>query len=153
MKCLLLRRFGWLLVVVGVGLLPGCGKKLPPMFPVSGKVTVDGKPLTGGQVTLVPPDLKIPSGENSQPDQPSIGTSAGTIDSNGEYKIYTAGKEGAPLGKYKVTVTPTMMPSADPKKPPPSGFNQKFSNVRTTTLQIEVVESPAPGAYDLKLTK
>ena len=137
-------------VVVCLGLASGCGKNLPPMSPVSGKVTVNGQPLTAGQVALIP-DVGIPTQENTKDQPPTVGLSAGIIGSDGTYKISTAGKEGAPAGKYRVTVTPSMIPSGD-GKPAPSGFNPKFSNDRSTPLKIEV-PSTAAGAYDLKLTK
>ncbi|NCY03266.1 MAG: hypothetical protein EBX36_10250 [Planctomycetia bacterium] len=35
----------WLAVVVGAGLGTGCGRKGPVLIPVSGLVTLDGKPL------------------------------------------------------------------------------------------------------------
>jgi hypothetical protein len=150
MKRLFPPRLDCLVVLVCLAVIPGCGKPLPPVAPVSGKVTVDGKPLAAGQVSLLA-DIGMPTSENKV-DVPSTGLSTGNIDSNGEYKITTAGKDGAPIGKYKVTVTPTMMPSSDPKKAPAIGFARKFSDPKDTPLRIEVVASPAAGAYDLKLT-
>jgi hypothetical protein len=109
---------------------------------VSGKVTLDGQPVTSGQVSYVPLDEKAAA----------AGMSAGSIDSNGGYKIFTAGKEGAPLGRYKVTVTPSMVPTGDPKAPT-TPYSRKYSNFKETPLEKEVVNGPAPGAYDLQLTK
>jgi hypothetical protein len=154
MKCLRSLRLVGLFVLVSVCAAAGCGKKLPSMSPVSGKVTVDNKPLTGGQVTLMP-EIPKPTLENAKPQSETVdvGISSGQIASDGTYKIFTAGKEGAPLGKYKITVTPTMMPSSDPKVPFPIGFNQRFANPRDTPLRFEVVASPAAGAYDLKVSK
>ncbi len=137
-----------ILVLAGLILVVGCGKKLPPMSPVSGKVTVDGQALTAGQVALIP-DVGIPTQESAKDQAPTAGLSAGQIGSDGTYKIFTAGKEGAPAGKYRVTVSPSMMPSADAKTPPPLGFNQNFADQRKTSLKIEVPS----GNYDLKLTK
>lgn len=151
MKRLFAIRYLGLGVVVCLGIASGCGKNLPPMSPVSGKVTVNGQPLTAGQVTLIP-DTGVPTQENTKDRTPTAGLSTGPIGSDGTYKIFTVGKEGAPAGKYRVTVTPTMMPSADPKTAPAIGFNQKFSDTRNTPLKIEV-PSPAAGAYDFKLTK
>jgi hypothetical protein len=137
-----------MVVLAGVVVAAGCGKKMPPLSPVSGKVTVDGKALTAGQVALIP-DVGIPTQESAKDQAPTAGLSAGQISSDGTYKIFTAGKEGAPAGKYRVTVTPSMMPSADPKTPPPVGFNREFTDPRKTMLKIEVPS----GSYDLKLTK
>ncbi len=137
-----------MVVLAGLILVVGCGKKLPPMSPVSGKVTLDGQALTAGQVALIP-DVGIPTQESAKDQPPTAGLSAGQIGSDGTYKIFTAGKEGAPAGKYRVTVTPSMMPSADPKTPPAVAFSRDFTDPRNTKLRIEVPS----GSYDLKLTK
>jgi hypothetical protein len=124
------------------------------MAPVSGKVTIDDQPVTGGQVSFIP-DIPHPNDEGAkgQPLPPSAGMSAGQIDSSGNFTIYTAGKAGAPLGKYKVTVTPSMVPMGDASKAPQTAYNAMFSDSQKTPLRKEVVASPSPGTYDLKLTK
>jgi len=114
---------------------------------------VDGKPLTSGLVRLTP--------DTPKPGPPVEAT--GAIGSDGSYKIMTNGKPGAPLGKYKVTVgvpAAAMGDEGDPSKPatepgkaPPKLFNTRFENVGETPLQFEVVASPSPGQYDLKLTR
>jgi hypothetical protein len=104
---------------------------------VSGKVTVDGQPVTEGNVSF------LPVGKETK-----AGLCVGQIDSGGNYKIFTDGKEGAPEGKYKVTVTRSMMPSSGTTKPS-TPFNSKYSNVNTTPLTIDVPS----GNYDLKLDK
>jgi hypothetical protein len=128
------------LVLLSVTLFSGC-KESVTLAPVSGKVKFGDQALTSGQVTLIPAD------STTQKEVPG-----GTIDSNGEYKIFTGGREGAPLGKYKVTVNISMMPGAD-NKPPIMGFDRKYADPKSTPLHFEVVSSPSPGAYDLKLTK
>jgi hypothetical protein len=130
-----------LVCVSGVWFLAGCGGSSVPLAPVQGKVTVNGTPLSGGHVALIP--LSSDPGAKSTP--------AGEIN-NGEYTIYTGGKAGAPLGKYKVMVTPSMMPVPGQKQPM-IPFDKKYSDPTATPLTIEVVQNPAPGAYDLKLTK
>jgi hypothetical protein len=129
------------ILLICVALCSGCGKPSLPLVPVSGKVTVGDKPVTSGQVTLIP----LEKNENQKD------SSSGSIDENGEYKIFTGGGEGAPLGKYKVTVTPLMMPSGNTKAPS-APFARKYGDATATTLKIEVVSNPAAGAYDLKLT-
>jgi hypothetical protein len=125
-----------LCTVLGAGCKPAV-----TLMPVSGKVTVGEQPLVSGQVTLIPVDEKATK-------DPCVGS----IDANGEYKVFTGSSEGAPLGKYKVTVTPSMVPVAGAKSPP-IPFDRKYSEVKSTPLTIEVVSNPAPGAYNLKLTK
>jgi hypothetical protein len=123
----------------------GCSnaETLPTLAPVKGKATIDGAPLTAGQVSLqaeaADPAAKIPP-------------SSGTIDGNGNYEIFTGGKPGAPLGKYKVVVTPSMVPMQDGGTPSAQP-NLKFRMSADTPLRIEVVESPKEGQYDLVTTK
>jgi hypothetical protein len=64
-RSLLALMFSLLLVAT-----PGCGSKHPDIVPVSGTVTIDGKPLTLGAVTVSP-----------QGHRPSTGT----IDENGRF--------------------------------------------------------------------
>jgi hypothetical protein len=138
-------------LVVAALFLPGCGGKSAKLVPVSGKVTLDGQPVTSGQVTLIQP-VKDPTAES--PAGSPTGLITGPIDSTGSYKVFTDGKEGAPLGRYKVTVTPSMMPmSAEPGKTPSLPFDMTYGDPSKTPLEYTVVESAAAGTYDLKLTK
>ena len=81
-----------------LALVGGCGKKGPKIavFPVSGTVTYNDKPLSGATVSYVP----------SSPDAPR---SSGITDDDGRFslKTYLSGVEvynGAPAGDYKVVV-------------------------------------------------
>jgi len=115
--------------------LVGCGGPSVKTVPVRGKVTVKGQPVNDGNVTLVPASGSDAKGV----------LSAGQI-KNGEYTIYTAGKEGAPEGQYKVTVTTSMVPTGG-KGPPQAPFNAKYTNAMNTPLQLKVPSS----SYDLTL--
>ncbi len=131
------------LLLTGLLVLSGCGGPvLPPLVPVEGKVTVDGQDLTSGQVVLVFKEAT-----------PNAPPSVGQIESGGTYKVATGGKNGAPLGKYKILVNPPMLPPASGTGPPKIPFHKKYSKLETTPLAFEVVANPQPGAYDLKLTK
>jgi hypothetical protein len=137
------RRVG-LAVLLGAAFCAGCGGPAAVVIaPVGGKVTLDGAPVASGQVSFLPADQS----------EGAAGMSAGAIDANGEYKIFTAGKSGAPPGKYTVTVTPLMVPAPGATAAPIAPFNAMYSNVGKTPLHFEVVNSPEPGRYDLKLTK
>src|SRR5262245_27234201 len=69
-------------------------------YPVRGKVTIDGVPLTApNTVILFKPDTA--KGNNS-PFEPT-----GTVDGEGNYTLRTKGKKGAPPGWYRVAVTAT----------------------------------------------
>jgi hypothetical protein len=129
-------------ICAGFGL--GC-KKSDVTFdtiPVSGKVTVDGHPVTDGQVSFIPFDKEQKAG----------GMCTGKIDVSGGYVLYTDGKDGAPPGRYKVTVTPSMVPTGG-NKMPTMPFNIKYSEVAKTDLIVIVSATASPGSYDLKLSK
>lgn len=144
-------RLAFIAVLIGIGFVPACNKE-HPFASVSGKVTVDGKPLSGGNVNFIP---DVPTDKEGHPKVSGLdtsGLSSGQIDPDGSYKIYTGGKAGAPVGKYKVTVTPPMVPAHGSTEAPPLGFEKKFSDAQQTPLHKEVVVSAKPGDYDLKLT-
>jgi hypothetical protein len=145
-----------LLAVLLVGLpASGCGDSsgVGRTVPVSGKVTVDGMPLAAKTtVILFKPDA---SKGNASPFEPT-----GTVEDDGTYKLTTKGKSGAPPGWYKVVVTAREETAPVHPKSPKSHrpvarslLSAKYGTAESSGLSIEVVESPAPGAYDLKLTK
>jgi hypothetical protein len=147
MKCIS-RSLGRVVAFVAVLVALGCGSggtKLN-LVPASGKITLDGAPMATGIVTFLPED----SNQKFSP--------TGIIE-NGTYKLTTDGKDGAPVGKYKVGVSPhSMGMGADAKMPEPGkqpkvSLNNKFMNPTTSGIVIEIVESPAAGAYDVKVTK
>lgn len=146
LRCLWVAGLG---IFLALGLVAGCGKPAAPVVSVSGKVTVAGKSLTAGQVTFHPDVGTSPPKVKSK--TPRGGPSMGEI-KDGTYTIYTGGKSGAPLGKYKVTVTAPTMPAPEGKEPV-SEIPEKYSNLVDTPLKIEVVADPKPGQYDLTLTK
>jgi len=111
---------------------------------VEGKVTVDGQPLTMGSLLFRP---------NAEKGNTSKLEPAGSIDSSGNYKLYTNSKPGAPLGWYKVTVAAQTQADSTNPGAATSLVAAKYNAADTTDLSVEVVATPAPGAYDLKLTK
>jgi hypothetical protein len=119
-------------------------------FPVSGKIRVDGQPLTAATTIVI---FKPDTGKgNHSPFEP-----LGTVDGQGNYSLRTSAKTGAPPGWYKVVVTATegrQEAGAGPKgrhPGPRSLLDAKYGQAQTTPLTVEVVENPSPGAYDLSL--
>ena len=114
----------------------GCGEKRAE---VSCKATVDGKPLNSKLITILfAPDKgnplkKIPSAE---------------LDDNGNYTMSTGATGGVPLGWYRVHVHWDSKNS----KGQPCPVHSRFLDSGLTSLAIEVVPNPQPGAYDLKFT-
>ena len=92
--------------VMLIGLV-GCGgeKKpdgFPPIYPVTVRVTQEGKPLEGASVALTAPDGSVPW------------VVGGTTDASGNVKLRTHGKyEGAPAGKYNVQVSKVIYEGRD----------------------------------------
>lgn len=131
--------------VLVAALVPfGCtGEPLPPLGPVKGHVTLAGKPLTSGNVVLHP--VTAPVGK--------VLLTSGQIDADGNYEIFTGGKAGAPLGKYKVIVTPAMMPAEQGKGGMNTAFDKKYLDRTKTPFEFDVVANPEDGRYDLKLKK
>jgi hypothetical protein len=124
----------------------GCGDGLGPRYPVEGQVLINGKPLQGlsGSVVFVPD----PAAGNSRPTGAS-----GELDTTGHYKLITNGKPGALAGKYKVVVTAVPPGTGDRDVVKRPAVPNRYAGEKTTPLSIEVTPEPAPGAYDLKLTR
>lgn len=133
----------------------GCGDSsgVGRTFPVVGKVTLNEVPLKAkNAIVLFKPDAER---GNSSPFEPSS-----TVEEDGTYTLTTKGKKGAPPGWYKVIViarddAPPQHPKNLKKNRPvaKSLLPPKYGEAKTSDLSIEVVERPAPGAYDLKLTQ
>lgn len=85
------RRAGAILVALVTLSLPltGCGKQGEALYPVKGRITVDGKPADGA-VLLFHPEA---GGQ----------VSTATADSSGAFACVHNTKPGIPAGKYKVT--------------------------------------------------
>ncbi len=130
---------------LAVALVAGCGDKssLGSLHDVKGKVTIDGTPMTAGSVRFVPDKAK----GNQAGHEP-----VGVIGSDGSYSLSTAGKTGAPAGWYKVTVASGDIPESSKPFAAKSALNPRYNSPEFTDLNVEVVSSPASGAYDLKLS-
>lgn len=133
----------WFLLT-GVFLATGCGGGGDRLYPVSGKVTLNNQPLTFGIVNFFP-EAAAAKGEKQR------AIPVGKIEPDGSYTLSTDGKSGAPAGKYKVVVNTMVPPTGDAKVVKATPVNQKYTTP-DSPLRVEVVASPSPGAYDLKLT-
>jgi hypothetical protein len=82
-------------LISAVFLAAGCaGDSGPRLVPVSGTVTLNGKPLEGAVVTFVPDAAN----KEGRPGEDITGP-------EGNYKVMTSGRSGVVPGKYKVTIT------------------------------------------------
>ncbi|WP_417749508.1 carboxypeptidase-like regulatory domain-containing protein [Rosistilla oblonga] len=91
-----------------IALAVGCGGEppLPDAYPASGRVLLDGKPIEGVSVTLLP-----------QAGVPGRG-GYGVTDANGAFSITSVeGQDGVQPGKYKVVFQKLAQPDGSPIPP------------------------------------
>lgn len=134
------------LVALGASFsLVGCTESKPSDFiPVTGRVTLDGRPLTSGSVSL-----RAAAGETWH--QPTGAISG----SDGEFVVYTNGLPGAPPGQYRVIVFASEPASdrggaAHPGLPR-SLVPRRYNDPKATPLQLTVAPPPAPTRHDLEV--
>lgn len=139
--------------------LTGCGPKppeIPPTFPITGTVTIDGKPTPMVQVLMWPID-KMPEWIDTRLQAPHWANT----DPEGKFKIttYNAG-DGAPPGEYNVFFywegNPKVVALANPDEPELDPvavkFNAKYTNAMKPQLPTIKVEDGKPtdvGTWEL----
>ncbi len=110
---------------------------------VSGKITVNHKPLPAGMIVFHP-DVERGNRTKQEP--------RGQITEQGVYQLRCGDRVGAPPGWYRVAIFPMRQPQpGDGMKPPDWLASQSYTDVKTSGLAVEVVESPKAGAYDFDL--
>jgi len=134
------------MVAVGLCLLAysGCGPSAPNLPPVSGVVTVDGKPRNLITVILKP-DAAAGNAAMHEP--------RGCTDDEGRYTVRSSIVEGAPAGKYKVGLMMLDPEHGATGTPAVAPFNARYANPDTSGLTIEVSPDPAQDAYDFHSPK
>lgn len=151
----MLQRISLCLAVCGllVG-LSGCGggaeeKPLPSTVPVTGAVTMKGKPLVSATVTFVP------QGETKGVE------CVGFTDEAGKYQLkQIRGGEGAPPGSYKVVINHFVKGDGSPIKidgsEPPANLGAveslpiKYSSFLDSKLTAQVSDAGGEFNFDLK---
>jgi hypothetical protein len=132
----------WVLIAASfcsIAVFAGCGPKTPTVVPVRGKVTLNGQPLTTGNVLTLPP-----SGHGAN----------GPISKDGSFELRTFGKnDGALVGPHKVAVV-AYAPTG--KSGPEAGIGKvltpdRYINPETSGLSIEV-KAGETNAPTLELT-
>jgi len=116
----------------------GCGSGGPPVYGVSGIVTIGGSPAQNIQVTFMPTDASHP-------------IASGKVDASGRYTLASGAKNrtGAVAGSYKVVLTQLDVASqaeldarysasgrADPI--PVASFPKEYQSVDTTPTEVDV---------------
>ena len=130
---------GWmtvLCVAISTSLLIGCDKGSGlKTEPVTGKVTYQGAPVAGAQITFM---------ETGKPAGSGIFGGA-TTDENGEYKVSASGGDaeaGMPAGEYTVTIKKNVpADGSDPTKAttPEEAAKQQGSSGRPTSTKMKSV--------------
>ncbi len=137
MRCFVLRArvLGLGLCALICALSQGCGggEAPPELFPVTGKVTYQGKPVPGAKIMFfldAKENLKKPS-----PERPY-----GEADADGNYELTWGEGEGAPEGKYKVSITALQPygPEDDTELKPPSLIPDKYQSPTSSGLTAVV---------------
>jgi hypothetical protein len=124
----------------------GCSKKAVPIkgaqlpvFPVKGKLVMDGKPMAAALIVFNPV-VKFPAGTAQL--HPHA-----TADENGEFTVSTYGAgDGAPAGDYKITISWKGEDAADLTDGGRAEVDEKapavFQNARTSRIRVKVKEEP-----------
>jgi len=98
------------------------------MAPVTGKVTLDGKPIEGAMVSF------------HMIDDPGARPGAGLTNADGEFQVTTWKiSDGGLVGKHRVTISKVMSPMS------PGGdeyelFPAEYVSVERTKLEVEVTK-------------
>ena len=134
-----------LLVALAVFASAGCGSGSYKISTVSGRVTLDGKPLAKASVTFVP----MATQGNDSPGP----TAQGKTDADGRYTLAVdPGRPGAVVGKcriYITTIVPEAMGKTDPDRD--AGGTPKFVRDRVPekyNLRTELTFDVPPEGTD-----
>ncbi|GIW98513.1 MAG: hypothetical protein KatS3mg111_1846 [Pirellulaceae bacterium] len=118
------------IVLLLFSVVVGCGESIPETAKVTGKVTLDGKPVEGAVVTFQPDGEGKPA--------------TGKTDANGQYTLMTAFQtktvEGVVPGTYKISVSKYsvpdggMSPYGQQSDPPAVDPNKKLTEEEEMAL-------------------
>ncbi len=142
--------FGFLFLTILAA--TGCRPNPPQVVPVSGVVTLDGKPLAGAAITFVP----VAGGVFG----------CGSTNNSGEFTLGTfAETDGALAGVHRVSITPDIIsPAAMGQTSPGEGggarpgesnrgaksrIPEKYASIDTSGLQVDVQKGMPPVTFEL----
>ena len=138
--------FVFVMSIFAVVLLNGCKKDsrpadMPPLFPCVITIMQEGTPLEGAAVSFVSAD-----------EASAKYNAVGVTDAQGKATMKTYGFEGAPTGKYKVTVRKLVVEegpkitNSDGEEVTTHGaeyqaVERKYMDAKTTPHEIEILDS------------
>ena len=106
------------------GILSGCGSSSQELTDVVGRITVDGQPVSGCQVTFLPVGGGSPS--------------YGKTDRKGVYQLmFTRDKFGARIGPHKVTLETRNLSAAEQEELGAAGVELSSSSVSIPPRYLE----------------
>jgi hypothetical protein len=134
---------------IGILAFSGCGNApadTPPLAPVTGTISFDGKPLTQGTIQFTPDSTQGTSGRMA----------LGQIQSDGTYQLTTISSgDGAQVGHHIVTIQAYESTPFDPNNPKPtttkSLLPERYADPAQSNLKAEVVAGKT-NSIDFKLT-
>ncbi len=130
-----MRDISVVLMLLLAGFSTGCGASataevIPELEPVTGTITIDGKPAEGVAVTFFP----APKNQGNP--------GSGTTDANGQYVLlYRNGQSGIPVGDYVVMCSRLRQPDGSPI--PPDKTAADVMAVDKIPERYRVMENPA----------
>lgn len=148
-------RFRACVLLIISGFLVGCGgapaaTPLPETVPVTGIITLDGKPISAAAVTFIPQGQT--KGIECQ----------GTTDEGGRYQLQQQhGAEGAPPGNYKVVISRLLRGDGTPLPEEGAGaggiavesLSPRYSDVRVSQLTAVIPQAGGEFNFDLQSKK
>jgi hypothetical protein len=110
----------------------GCGEARVPVYPVTGKVTFQGKPPVGAQVVL----------HSVNPAAASDIAPSGTVKSDGSFAISAYDDaDGAPQGEYVATVQWfKIIPEQGGRGP--NVLPAKYASAKSSPIRVSVTSGP-----------
>ncbi|MCL2117377.1 MAG: hypothetical protein FWH27_03010 [Planctomycetaceae bacterium] len=143
----------WFLLLPGLFCMTACRNEprpdgLPKLYPATLTFTQEDQPLAEAQVVLVPQDKAL-----------AKWVVGGITDAKGVLRVKTHGKfSGAPLGKYKMTVSKTEIDQEETVRRGNVDANitrfvdlvdAKFQTVELSPLEIEITTGKNASVFDL----
>lgn len=130
---MLFKKFFAMILVAAFIVFAGCGSKPQPTSTISGKVTLNGKPVTLGSVSF------YDAAKGTGADAP--------IGADGSFSVTKV-----PLGDYQVSVMPPQLGPEDPMTPEVKNYPvpAKFRNGSTSGITCKVDKEKVDLPIDIK---
>ena len=136
--------------LMAVSILPGCGDSMFDYAPVSGRITLDGQPVSKARVVFMP--------KSTREDGEAGPFSNGETDAEGRYRLRSVSKspiDGAVIGPHRIIISTRRM-HMDPDNPDREILDSNetiprlYSDYTLSQLQFEVPPEGSDAAnFDL----